>query len=311
MERLDLAGVELRAEGRRLVGDLMPYGDISPSHKERFEPRSLHPAESVTLNLAHDEMRAIAWYPGGGLTLDNDERALRMFAELPPIPAADRALRAVRKGAVNGLSVEFVALRERREQNIRVVEDALLTGAAILKEPSYENAKVEARRRSGFRLRAFVPSKKKVACRCSGAGCKFARFAESALQEAFDEAFDEARKEIIASYGSYAKPLASRSKGTLRRVGQTGVDIDIPENMVDEVISASEDSGIVVRPFLDGDESISTMDRDTAVYSKARIRAFIVNATDEREGWPEPEIITGERAAVRGKEATKRTRLWL
>ena len=31
-------GVELRAEGRRLYGPAIRYGDISPTHKERFEP---------------------------------------------------------------------------------------------------------------------------------------------------------------------------------------------------------------------------------------------------------------------------------
>ncbi len=282
---------EVRAEGRRLIGDLMPYGDVSPSHRERFEPGSLEPADAVSLNLEHDEMRAVAWYPGGGLSLENDERALRMTAELPPIPAADRALRVVRSGAASGLSVEFVSLRERQENGIRVIEQGLLTGAAILRAPSYENARVEARRRSGVSLKAFIPSNKRVACRCSGAGCKFARLMSEGLQEAFDKAFDRAEKEIIATYGNYSKPLASRGKGTLRRAGKTGVEIDLPANMVDEVISANEDAGLVVRPYLDEAESVSKMEGDTATYEKMRIRAFVVSSTDERAGWPEPEII--------------------
>ena len=36
-ERL-ATGTEIRAEGRKLSGVIMKYGDISLSHKERFEP---------------------------------------------------------------------------------------------------------------------------------------------------------------------------------------------------------------------------------------------------------------------------------
>ena len=82
-------GVELRAEGRRLTGTVMRYGDTSPSHRERFEPGSLRMAEAVHLDLFHDPERAVAWFPGGGLKLDNGRQALAMRAQLPPIPAAD------------------------------------------------------------------------------------------------------------------------------------------------------------------------------------------------------------------------------
>ena len=83
---------EVRAEGRRLSGIVMAYGDVSPSHRERFEPGALRMAEAVHLDLQHDVMRAVAWHPGGGLELRQDGKALSMVAELPPIPAADRAL---------------------------------------------------------------------------------------------------------------------------------------------------------------------------------------------------------------------------
>ena len=101
------AATELRVEGRKLSGVVMNYGEVSPSHRERFELGSLRMAESVHLDLHHDIERAVAWHPGGGLTLDNGRDALTMRAELPPIPAADRALDEIRSGAVRGLSVEF------------------------------------------------------------------------------------------------------------------------------------------------------------------------------------------------------------
>ena len=131
------AGVELRAEGRRLSGTVLRYGDVSPTHKERFAPGSIRLAEAVHLDLAHDPERAVAWHPGGGLTLDNGRESLTMRAALPPIPAADRALAEIRAGRVNGLSVEFRALKESRDGEIRVIEDAVLAGIGIVRAPSY------------------------------------------------------------------------------------------------------------------------------------------------------------------------------
>ena len=165
------------------MGDIMPYGEISPSHRERFEVRSLHPDSNVVLNLEHDEMVAIAWHPGGGLTLENDERSMRMVAELPPIPSADAALRYVRTGEVSGLSVEFVALRERRDADgIRVVEEAVLKGVGLVKHPSYDHALVEARARGRLATyRGYIPAKKSLECKCSPGTCEEAVFQEARL----------------------------------------------------------------------------------------------------------------------------------
>ena len=107
-------------------------------------------ADSVPLNLSHDAMRAVAWQPGGGLELADGDDALRMVAELPPIPAGDAALALVREGRANGLSIEFRAVRERREAGLRVVEEAELRGIAIVSRPSYEASRIEAR--AGRRL---------------------------------------------------------------------------------------------------------------------------------------------------------------
>ena len=147
----------------------MRYGEVSPTHRERFEPGSLRTADAVHLDLNHDPERAIAWLPGGGLTLDNGKDAMTLRAELPPIPAADRALDEIRTGKVTGLSVEFRAMRERRDGDLRVIEEAVLSGVGIVRTPSYQQSKVEARRRSGRTMRARIPAGKNVECRCSGA----------------------------------------------------------------------------------------------------------------------------------------------
>ena len=141
------ATVEIRVEGRKLSGVVMRYGAVSPSHRERFLPGSLRLAEAVHLDLHHDPERAVAWHPGGGLTLTNGREALTMRAELPPLPAADRALAEILGGQISGLSVEFNAVKETREGGLRVIQEAVLRGIGIVRSPSYKQSQVEARRR--------------------------------------------------------------------------------------------------------------------------------------------------------------------
>ena len=143
---------EIRVEGRKLTGTVMRYGEVSPSHRERFEPGSLRMADAVHLDLNHDRERAVAWHPGGGLELADQGEALELSAELPPIPAADRALDEIRAGKTLGLSVEFQAVKESRVGGVRVIEEALLTGVGIVARPSYEGARIEARSRKHGRL---------------------------------------------------------------------------------------------------------------------------------------------------------------
>ena len=100
---------EIRVEGRKLTGTVVRYGEVSPSHRERFAPGSIRMADAVHLDIGHDRERAVAWRPGGGLELADQGEALELTAELPPIPAADRILEEIRGGKVTGLSVEFRA----------------------------------------------------------------------------------------------------------------------------------------------------------------------------------------------------------
>ena len=299
-ERRTTGLVELRAEGRRLTGTVMRYGDISPSHRERFEPGALRMAESIHLDWNHDPERAVAWFPGGGLAIENGRDSVTMRAELPPIPAADKAIAEIKAGRANGLSVEFRAVKESRIDGIRVIEDAILSGIGIVKAPSYGGSRVEARRRSGRTIRSRVPSDTDLGCTCSGAGCKFARFTKEALEGVFERAFQQFERETVAAHGSYATPLASVGRGTMRGKmvdDALEIEIDVPTGAAgDAVIAAHEDAGIVVRPFLDADRSEGTpMPREDGqnamAYSKASVRAFIVSSTDERQGWPEPVLV--------------------
>ena len=311
-----LSGLELRAEGRHLSGVVMKYGDVSPSHRERFEPGALRMAESVHLDLHHDPERAVAWHPGGGLTLESGRAELAMRAVLPPIPAADRALAEIKAGRVDGLSVEFKAIRERQDAGIRVIEDAILSGIAIVKAPSYDGSRVEARRRSGRTMTARIPADRSVECRCSGAECKFAKMAAEGMQEAFNSAFRQFEREVVAGFGSYDMPLASASSGTLRgRIlgnGDGEVEIDLPADSVGAAtLAAHEAAGVIVRPHIDA-AAESTVEGGTRVYQTMPIRAFLVSATDAREGWPSPVLTaTPEELASADAPRSRRLARWL
>ena len=308
---------EIRAEGRRLSGIVMKYGDVSPSHRERFEPGALRMAESVHLDLHHDPERAVAWFPGGGLAIENGRDSVTMRAELPPIPAADKAIAEIKAGRANGLSVEFHAVRERRDGDIRVIQDAILSGIGIVKAPSYGGSRVEARRRSGRTMRATIPAGRSLECRCSGAECKFARMAAEGMQEAFDKAFRQFEREVVAGFGSYDMPLASASSGTLRgRIlgnGDGEVEIDLPADSVGAAtLAAHEAAGVIVRPHIDAAGAVSTVEGETRVYQTMPIRAFLVSATDAREGWPAPELVaTPDELARASAPRLRKRRLWL
>ena len=146
------SGIELRAEGRRLVGPAMRYGDISPSHMERFEPGAFDlDGRTRWLDLEHDPTRVIA-FTGAGLVLRDGPEALMVDATLPQLPLADIALQAVRDGSLRGFSIEFEATAERRDGEIRVIEKSHLVGIGLVADPSYQKSIVEARRRGRVRI---------------------------------------------------------------------------------------------------------------------------------------------------------------
>ena len=145
LERRSAFG-ELRAKGRRVIGPALRYGDVSPSHRERFEPGAIDVATGRTywLDREHNQEIVLA-HTGSGLELRAENDGLFIEAELAAIPAADRALEDVKSGMLTGLSVEFHALQERQEAGIRVIESAELIGVALVKHPSYQQSVAELR----------------------------------------------------------------------------------------------------------------------------------------------------------------------
>ena len=313
-ERL-ASGLELRREGRRIIGPALLYGDVSPSHREKFAVGAfradLQDTRTRWLDTEHRLREAIAFTGGGGLTISEDNSGVYLDADIPAIPAGDAALSDVALKRLNGLSVEFRPVRESQDQNgIRIVHEARVNGFGLVGSPSYPSSTIEVRARSGRSLRSNIPTGKRLGCRCSGSGCKTASFTAKALDGAMTRAFKPGKTDpdVIAAFGDYSKPLASVSKKTLRRAGGGGVVIDLPgDEFGSAVESAAQSSGVILRPFLDASSLGKVEDVGDGLLNMAysdpdnlTIRSFIVSASDERQGWPTPRI--GPTSAERSAE---------
>ena len=309
------AGCEFRVAGRTLSGTAMRYGDVSPDFRERFEPGAFGEVRTVDINIQHDP----ALVAVRGAVLTDSPRELQVRAELPPGSAA---LALVKRGALNGFSVEFNARAERRENGIRVIERAVLAGLALVDRGAFPGATAEVRARSGRRLRSKIPYDAFLACECiaqrgpgSGGECipmvRFSQYAGELMADALGEA--ERQRDILAVAGNFRRPLGSVSKGTVRATSTDDgleVEIDLPAGAIgDEVIAANEAAGVIVRPLIDYDRSEFTDGPDGRTVTRPHLRAFIVGATDTKEGWSDAVIDYGDPEGRAAPE--RRRRVWL
>ena len=209
-ERLN-SGTEVRPEGRRLIGTALKYGDVSPSHRERFEPGSMIMGGTLWLDYQHDATRILAHTENGGLTLRDTESALNIEAVLPQIPLADKAPAEVRSGVLKGFSIEFTANSERVDDDVRVIERASLAGIGLVQSPSYQQSKVEARA-VGARLTGSIPFNKTMTCRCHRGECDQVSFQPGAFDEALS---DDNARDVLLIRDTFSSALASNKKGSL------------------------------------------------------------------------------------------------
>ena len=320
------AGAEFRVAGRTLTGTVLRYGDMSPEHRERFLPGAFGPAPSAPLNIQHD--RRMLVLGAGDFVLTDTPRALEIRAELP---AGSAALSLVRRGALNGYSVEFHARAERREAGVRVIERAELVGIGLVDVPSYPESTAEVRRRGarGGRLGTFrgrVPAGKRLQCQCGPKGCFDALFKQKALRGVVDD--DD---EILAVWGDYSRAVASKKRRTVRFwEGENGAleyAVDIPNTEAGRVLKETLDAkavDVVARPVIDTDASDFTIKGTVAEYDAVKVRALTVGATDRNAGWPAvylrerddddkpPEGRNLDKSEVSSRDETsRRARLWL
>ena len=290
------SGVEFRTEGRRLIGPAIQYGEVSPSHRERFEPGAFKlDASTRWLDVNHDRERVIAHTDGGGLELTNSREALEVRATLAAIPAADRALAAVHAGTLRGFSVEFNALRERREGGIRIIEAAELQGIGLVRSPSYAGSIAEVRAGSASGL---IPYNKPLSCDCHNGACSTVSIEKIELA---------ADRDILAVAGNYSRAIGSVSKGSLileqtregLSLGLTAAALNTPAGR--ELVEQSEAVPIYARPIFDQDKSTFTESGKVATYSSMVVKGVLIQSTDNAGGWPELKIGLGEGEAQRSE----------
>lgn len=143
------------------------------------------------------------------------------------------------------------------------------------------------------------------------------------IQDMIDRAYRDALegvqgRDVLAVAKDYGNPIASARRGTLRAVATKAglrVEADLPAGRVgDDVVAASETAGVVARPLIDY-EADETEFQDTGegrIVSSARVRAFLIGATDARGGWPDAVIdYDGSEKASAHAPRERRWRLWL
>ena len=323
------AGLEFRVAGRTLSGRVMTFGDVSPEHRERFLPGAFGPAPSAPLNIQHD--RSMVVLEAGRYALNDTGRTLEIRAELP---AGSAALSLVRRGALNGYSVEFHSRSERRASGVRVIERAALVGIGLVDQPSYPDSLAEVRRHGGRgrgsrggRLGTFrgrIRSGKKLDCRCSPGNCTKAIFKRGSFDNLIDD--EDARRDVLAVVGDYQSAIGSRQRGNVRfwagKDGDLEFAIDVPSTDRGRALMDTFDSvPVLARPVLDVDASDVKITGTLAEYSDARVRALTLGPSDASAGWtplrlrdgPDDDIpkTTAEKVKALSKISQRRMRIWL
>ena len=312
-------GLEIRADGRTLVGAAMRYGDLSPSHRERWEPGAARVSPDLAPTLGHRTGRVLAY--GSDVEVEDRPDALIVRARLPRTEVAEEALAGVANGRYRGWSVEFRPERERRDPSgIRVIERAAVPGLALVDAPSFPGSTVEARRRLGPTLRGSVPTGRALDCRCPGGECDTIEFSPDAFA---------GLEEALATTGRMDQTVGR----AILTPGRSGSPLDIEVELLD--VAAARDlvsliSGqvpIFLRPLVDLQASDIVEGRNEGgvlVVRKAVFGAVLCKPVSGGVEGLDPATVAGEtgnRGGLVGEASPvplqtiltlpRRNRLWL
>jgi HK97 family phage prohead protease len=159
-ENLSIAysNLEVRSEneGRTIVGYAAVFD--SPSEYMRFTEFVKRGAFSKTLNDG-DDVRLLIDHEGvplarsksGTLALEEDERGLRVEAELDPMnPDAARIISAMKRGDLSQMSFAFRTVKDswNADRSVRELREVQLFDVSVVTFPAYEQTVAELRKRN-------------------------------------------------------------------------------------------------------------------------------------------------------------------
>ena len=318
-EKLETRYAEFRAEaeGRRLLGTLIKYGDVAMipgGIKERFMPGAFGDvaALDVILNGHHDRARPLARTGGAGLVLEDSADALTMTATLPSTRDADDTLELVRTHVLRGLSIEFKALSEHMEAGpTRIIDRARLGAVAIVDKPAYSQSSVEARARRKKRrtwVRGGIKYGVKAHCECVPGSCDSVLFRPEALEPADDVlAFIGRTSESVGSVAGETLVFTKSGDALLWELTDAARDT-AAGSVLDDLAKA----GVAVygRPLIDAAASTFTELDSVRIFDLATFYGLLLKpiAQEEvRQGW-DPIVFAG---AVAAGVSRRRLYLWL
>ena len=322
------AAVEFRFDGRTLTGPAVTYGDIAqgPKGPERFEPRAfVSGLDTAMLNLQHDRQRVIAAQPDA-LAFTDSPLALDLRASLRS-DGAEAQL--VRRGALGGLSVGFVALREHRDAGTRVIARAHLDHVALVDRPAYPGSTVELRQLDAAAILGVIPEGVDMQCTCQGPECGAVRFEPGAFDRIGVDhdvlAIAGRASEVIGSLRRGTMRIARATDQALRLVGAAqarvtrGVEVVIERAITGAaaaVIANATGAPFYVRPIIRNAVSDFYDEGGVRVYRSADVRAMLIKPTVNDRGQI-PAVIRGVRtgpippAYIATAPEPERRRVWL
>ena len=232
---------------------------------------------------------------------------MHLVADLPPIPAADRALALVRAGEATGLSLEFHSEVEKMDGEIRVLEVARVSGIGLVRAPSYDSSRVEARARGGRGGRGRPKERREWIkggirygvtsyCQCLRGECNKILFRPTAFGYVDDG------DDVLAHVGRTTESVGSTRGKTLRLT-------DTPDALEFLITDAARDTAagrqltdlaraktsIFGRPLLDDAASEFTEEAGVRTYTKAKMRGLLLKpiggSPELREGWDPIELL--------------------
>ncbi len=151
------SNLEVRAEndGKTLIGYAAVWD--SPSEFMGFTEyvkrgaftKTLNDGADVRLLIDHDGV-PLARTKSGTMALEEDERGLRVEAELDPMnPDAARIMSAMKRGDLSQMSFAFRTIKDNwnNDRTVRELREVQLFDVSVVTFPAYEQTVAELRRR--------------------------------------------------------------------------------------------------------------------------------------------------------------------